>query len=162
MRLNEGVEWAVHCCSILAALPPERSLSARHLAQFFDLPAEYLAKHLQALSGAGLVVTRRGRSGGCRLARPPQDISLLDIVEAIDGRDPSFRCTEIRRRGPCAHAGDRYPRPCGIARAMWHADTAWRQELAKVSLSEIARIGAVETPHGQIERSAAWLQEKLK
>jgi len=162
MRLGEGIEWAVHCCALLAALPKGSRLSARDLAAFFDLPAEYLAKHLGALSEAGIVDSTRGRSGGQRLARPPEDITLIDIVEAIDGRGSTFRCTEIRRQGPCAGASYRYPRPCGIARAMWRADAAWRAELKATTLAEIARVGSAETPPAQRERSAKWLGERLK
>lgn len=161
MKLNDGIEWAIHCCTILAALPPGSSLKARDLAEFFDLPPAYLAKHLNALSAAGVITSKRGRSGGCRLARPADAITLLDIVEAVTGSGSTFKCTEIRRRGPCARAGDAYPRPCGIARAMWRADAAWRAELKAVTLADVARQGAQETPDAQRSRSVAWLGARL-
>ncbi|MBI1236200.1 MAG: Rrf2 family transcriptional regulator [Alphaproteobacteria bacterium] len=160
--MSEGIEWAIHCCAVLAALPAGSSLSARDLAGFFDLPPDYLAKHLNALSAAGVINSKRGRSGGRRLARPPDAITLLDIVEAVDGAGSTFRCTQIRRRGPCARDGDAYPRPCGIARAMWRADSAWRAELKATTLAEIVRLGAAETPDAQRQRAVKWLGERLK
>ncbi len=55
MQLRNLVEWALHCCAVLAGLAPERYLPARDLAQFHGVPKEYLSKALQALSQAGLV-----------------------------------------------------------------------------------------------------------
>ena len=53
----------------------------------------------------GIVESRPGPLGGYRLARPPSDITLLDVVLAVDGDDAAFRCREIRQRGPAATAG---------------------------------------------------------
>src|SRR5271154_3464014 len=100
MRLSEGVEWAAHCAVVLAALPEGVSLPAARLAEYHGVPAPYLAKSLQALTRAGIVESTTGRQGGYRLGRPATDISLLDIVEAIEGTDSLFQCTEIRKRGP--------------------------------------------------------------
>ncbi len=162
MKLNEGIEWAVHCCSILASLPPGMALPARKLAEFFDLPEHYLAKHMQSLSQQGLVSSSKGPGGGYRLGRPATEIALLDIVLAIDGPAPHFRCTEIRRKGPSGVDDKCYGKPCGIARAMWRAETAWRDELGKVSLEEIRHTGLEETPHEQLEKSLAWFGDALK
>ena len=160
--MSEGIEWAIHSCALLAALPPGDALPVGKLASFFDLPRDYLAKHLQALSKAGVVHTSKGPGGGYRLARGPQDISLLDIVEAIDGKDPCFQCTEIRRRGPTGVAGKFYKKPCGIARAMWKAEAVWRQELALVKLTDLAAEAALEVPGEQMRKSAEWLMGTLK
>jgi Rrf2 family protein len=162
MKLNEGIEWAIHCCSMLASLPDNAALPARRLAEFFNLPEHYLAKHLQSLSQAGLVVSTKGPGGGYRLARLAAEISLLDIVEAIDGRAAHFQCTEIRRRGPSGVDASCYNKPCGIARAMHKAEQAWRKELAAVSLSEIQHLGLVETPPEQLKKSLEWFGSVLK
>jgi Rrf2 family protein len=97
MRISEGVEWAVHLCGVLAAAPEGRGLLRAKLAEFHDLPPAYLAKHLQALSRAGIVTAGRRVKSGYRLGRAPSRISL---VLAIEGVEPAFRCTEIRQRGP--------------------------------------------------------------
>src|SRR6516164_2591440 len=102
MRINKGVEWAVHACALLAPLPPGAGLSLAALAEFHGVPEPYMAKQMQALSQSGLVRTSRGKTGGYALARPTDAISLWDITIAIDGAVPAFRCTEIRQNGPCA------------------------------------------------------------
>ena len=85
MRLGEGVEWSIHCCTILALLPQGVTISGRRLAEFHAVPAPYLVKHLQKLSQAGIVETTTGRKGGYRLARDQSEITLLDVVLALEG-----------------------------------------------------------------------------
>ena len=108
MRLSDGVEWGVHVCVLLAPLPDDAALPAAKLAEYHGVPAAYLAKHLQALAGAGVLRTVKGARGGYRLARPPAEITVLDVVEAIDGDQSAFQCTEIRRRGPLAMPAREY------------------------------------------------------
>ena len=61
MRMNQGVEWAIHACALLAPLWPQRGLSLAALAEFHGVPGAYMAKQMQLLSKAGLVRTSRGR-----------------------------------------------------------------------------------------------------
>ena len=77
MKLGEGLEWSLHCCTVLGSLPPGVALPASRLAEFHDVPPAYLAKQLQAMSRAGIVETTPGRRGGYRLARPAGEVSLL-------------------------------------------------------------------------------------
>src|SRR3954464_14619775 len=100
MRMSDGVEWGVHVCTLLAALPSDGALPAARLAEYHGVPPAYLAKHLQSLANVGIVESTAGRQGGYRLARPGDEIPVLDVVDAVEGREPAFRCTEIRRRGP--------------------------------------------------------------
>ena len=158
MKLSEGVEWATHCCILLAMIPPDRSLTVARLAEFHEVPAPYLAKHLQQLSRSGILEAVSGPRGGYRLAQIPENIALLHIVESIDGPDPCFRCEEIRQRGPSKISAP-YTKPCGIARAMWRAEKAWRDELSKVSIADILE-GMQHDIHPQQEAKAqAWLEE---
>ena len=142
MKLNEGVEWAVHACCLLAPLGPTSGLSVAALADYHGVPAPYMAKQMQALSKAGIVRTSRGATGGYALARGPETITLLDVVGAIDGTAPMFRCTEIRQRGPCASPRADCTAPCAIARAFAQAEAAWRAALAEVTIAGlIATVG---------------------
>jgi Rrf2 family protein len=102
MQISKGVEWAVHATSLMSGLPENAGLKAETLADYHGVPKAYMAKQLQALSKAGLVRTSRGAHGGYRLAKPSDEISLWDIMTAIEGGKPAFRCTEIRQTGPCA------------------------------------------------------------
>src|SRR5437588_12928645 len=98
MRLGEPVEWALHCTTVLALLPADGALPASKLAEFHGVPAAYLAKALQSLSRAGIVESVPGRHGGYRLGRPPAGITLLDVVEAVEGHRASVRRPERRTR----------------------------------------------------------------
>lgn len=136
MKLGDGVEQAIHCVTMLATLSPGGVLSAAALAEFHGVSPSYLLKHLQAMSGAGIVETVPGPRGGYRLARGASDVSLLDIVLAVEGSAPAFRCNEIRQRGPNP-LPDKPAKPCGIATAMMNAERAWRVELSRVTIAEI-------------------------
>src|SRR5271155_1692923 len=118
MRITEGVEWGAHCAVLLAVLPENASLPAARLAEYHGVPTPYLAKSLQSLTRARIVTSTAGRYGGYRLARSASEISMLDIVHALEGSEPAFRCTEIRRRGPSAVGAKGYAPICGIAAAM--------------------------------------------
>ena len=158
--MSDAVEWSIHCCTLLAALPEDQALPANRLAEFHDVPPAYLAKALQAMAAAGIVESRPGPLGGYRLARPPGDVSMLDVVLAVDGDATAFRCREIRQRGPAASPGSSaYGRPCGIARVMWQAEDAWRAELAAVTVGDIVTELFASVPTDQLVRGAEWIQE---
>lgn len=161
MRLSEGVEWGLHCCVVLAVLPDGAALSTGRLAEFHGVPIAYLAKHLQSMSRAGILVAGTGPRGGYRLARPPADISVLDVLEALDGDEPAFQCLEIRRRGPTAVPAREYRTMCGIHRVMVDADAAWRAELARASIADLAAGVARDASPKAIERFGTWLQEVM-
>lgn len=151
--MSEGVEWGLHCCVTLAWLEGEGPVSTARLAASFELPAAYLNKRLQALVRAGILSSTPGARGGFRLARPPERITLMDVVAAIEGTEDAFRCTEIRRQGAGAEvSGREYGRPCGISTAMRKAELAWRRELAAQTLAEVI----AGTPASAAERTRRW------
>jgi Rrf2 family protein len=158
MRMSDGVEWALHCCTVLATLPEDQALPAARLAEFHEVPPAYLAKHLQALTAAGLTRSVPGPRGGYRLARPAAEVSLLDVVLAIDGEERAFRCAEIRQRGPAVGPASAYRRPCGIARAMWRAEDAWRRELAGTSIGDLVVELVRTVPAEVLATGAAWVR----
>lgn len=137
MKMSAGVEWALHCCVVLTVV--RHPVPAARLAQLHDVSGTYLAKQLQELSRAGFVRSVQGKSGGYVLTRPPDEITVLDIVEAVDGAQPAFVCTEIRQRGPLAAPMESCTTPCAIARAMDAADSAWRAALRAVTIADLAR-----------------------
>jgi Rrf2 family protein len=162
MRLSDGVEWGVHVCVLLASLPDDAAMPAAKLAEYHGVPAAYLAKHLQTLAAAGVLQTVKGARGGYRLARPATEISVLEVVEAIDGDESAFRCTEIRRRGPVAQPAREYTKACGIHRAVTAADAAWRAELARTSIADLF-VGLLhDVPRATLERGARWVQEHAR
>jgi len=138
MKLSEGVEQAIHSVLLLSGLSADGVLPASALAEYHGVSTSYLLKHLQALAGAGLLLSVPGPKGGYRLAREPAHISLLDIVLAIEGPEPAFRCSEIRRRGPSPIAVHFHKAPCGVNVAMLRAEKAYRAELEKVSIADLS------------------------
>jgi Rrf2 family protein len=161
VRLSEGVEWGLHCVTLAAVLPPATALPATRLAEYHDVPTAYLAKHLQALSRAGVLEAVPGPRGGYRLARPAGEVSVLDVVEAIDGVEPAFRCTEIRRKGPARLPAREYRLPCSIHTVMNRADAAWRAELARTSIADVVAMVAESAPPPALEKGFRWFQEVL-
>lgn len=162
MRLSEGVEWAVHCAGLLSLVPEGMTIPGGRLAEFHGVPAPYLAKTMQALTRAGITESIPGRRGGFRLARGVEDISLLDIVLAVDGGEPAFRCTEIRRRGPARVAARCYAPTCAIAAAMWRAEEAWRAALAATTLADLLVGLATTVPPEAAAKAATWMQEVMR
>jgi Rrf2 family protein len=135
MRMSQGVEWALHTCLNLSWL--DAPVPTGTLAAFYELPPAYLNKQLQALVRAGILASVPGPRGGFRLARDPREISLLDIVAAIEGPEELFRCDQILDKGPGDHAGVDYRQSCAFAQAMRGADLAWRRELAGRTVADI-------------------------
>ncbi len=159
--MNQGVEWAAHCAALLASLPQEVAVPAATLAEYHGLPAPYLAKALQQLAAAGIVSSVPGRRGGYRLARPADQITLLDIVNAVDGDTAAFRCTEIRRQGPSAVPRRYYSPRCGIAAAMGAAEQAYHDSLASVTIAAIADGARRNSPPEAEEKGRRWLASAL-
>lgn len=144
-RLSDGVEAALHCALLLAHVPTGRVLPGKSLAGFHGVSESYLLKHLRALTAARVIDAVPGPRGGYRLARAPEQISLLDIVEAIDGHGPAFVCRELRRRGPgktkdpCAYRAD-----CFIKSRMLAAETAWRDALRLQTVADLMADGEAQ------------------
>lgn len=154
--MSEGVEWALHTCLDLAWAGEGEAVPAARLAAHHGLPAPYLNKQLQALVKAGVLVSLSGPRGGFRLARPPERITVLEVVTAIEGPEEAFRCAQILRATPGADQDVDYRRTCAISQAMRRAELAWRRELAERTLGELR--DTVERGHpGTGDRVRDWL-----
>ncbi|MFC3638527.1 RrF2 family transcriptional regulator [Camelimonas fluminis] len=142
-RLGDGVEAAMHCALVLAGLPDGAVIPGRDLAVLYDLSESYLLKHLRALTAAGVTEATSGPRGGYRLARDPANITMLDVVEAIDGPGPAFVCREIRQCGPVASKEPcNYKKNCLIRVRMLQAEKLWRDSLRGQTLADLARDAA--------------------
>jgi len=86
----------------------DRSATAAEMAQSESIPAKYLEGILSRLKASGLIESERGKNGGYRMDKDPADISMLEIVEAIDGRIKPVTCVDAP--GACALGGVCHPR----------------------------------------------------
>lgn len=137
MKLSQGVEWGLHCATLIAQVPDDVALSRRSLAEHYALPDPYLAKHLQALTRAGLLTATPGPRGGFRLAKPAEHITVLEVLEAIEGNAAPFLCQEIRQRGSGALSAEQCARPCAISAVMTEAHQAWRESLRRTTIADL-------------------------
>lgn len=154
--MSGGVEWALHCCVVLTSV--HEPVPAARLAELHDVSPTYLAKQLQALSRAGLVHSTQGKSGGYALTRSPELITVLDVVDAVDGPSPAFVCTEIRQRGPMATPAEACTTPCAISRAMATAEAARREALRAISIADLANDVESDYGAGALNGISAWLR----
>lgn len=114
----------------------ERGLrQARQISTEMHIPYKTLTLILAGLVAEGLLTATHGPNGGYRLARPPDEISLLDIIEAAEGPATFDHC--VLRDGPCD-----WDEACPVHDTWARTQEAFTAELASTSLAEMAAIDA--------------------
>lgn len=93
MQITRQADYALRAMYYLAKLDPTERAATSLIADEQRIPPSFLAKIISQLSIAGLIHTSRGARGGVSLARPPENISILEVVEAIDGPLTLNECT---------------------------------------------------------------------
>ena len=162
-HLTTSVEYAIHCLLWLAGA--DRPLSSRDMAELQGISPSFVAKIFPKLEKAGLVSASEGVRGGYRLARPADQITFLDIVDAIEGDKPLFECQQIR--GRCAVFGDSAPAwstrgVCAVHGVMLRAETAMREALAQETLGGVANTFGRTAPPEFFEQVQAWLDGRSR
>ena len=138
--IGPGVEYALHCLLWIVG-PIEERPSSRDLAELQGVSPAFLKKIFPKLEKAGIVEASDGIRGGYRLARPPEEISVIDVVDAVEGPKALFDCKEIR--GRCALFEGKPPKwstrgVCSIHAVMLRAEKILREELAKTNLASLS------------------------
>ena len=133
MRLTHLADYAVVLMTAAARRDPSARLSATDLAQETGVPLPTAQKLMQQLSAHGLLVGQRGAGGGYALARPVQEISLADIVEAVEGPIQMTMCADGANHDCLLDAH------CRVKPHMGIVGNAVRGALGSVSLQELAR-----------------------
>ncbi|MBF0319759.1 MAG: Rrf2 family transcriptional regulator [Nitrospirae bacterium] len=103
MKINRDTDYAVRCMLLMSG-NPGKTFIIGEIAKEKAIPESFLAKILQKLTRAGWLRSIRGTNGGFVLVKDPRDITLLDIVEAINGKIIVNKCTDIQDR--CALMDD--------------------------------------------------------
>ncbi|MBF0516614.1 MAG: Rrf2 family transcriptional regulator [Nitrospirae bacterium] len=92
MKINKDTDYAIRCMLFMSG-NPDKTFVIGQIAKEKAIPESFLAKILQKLTKAGFLRSIRGTRGGFVMIKDPQDITLLDIVEAINGKIVINRCT---------------------------------------------------------------------
>jgi Rrf2 family transcriptional regulator, iron-sulfur cluster assembly transcription factor len=131
LELTKRGDYAVRAMIALAGGDDTGLLSARRIANAMAIPVRFLPQVLRDLHRAGLVEALPGRTGGYRLARSPDSITLLDVIEAVEG--DSRRRTCALRGGPCGAESH-----CAVHDVFFAAQEALLCTLREASLATVS------------------------
>ena len=106
MRFSAKAEYGVKAILELAVQSGQRPVQIRNIAKKQGLPVKFLEQAMNALKKAGLVESIRGAQGGYLLNRSPKEISLGDVLKAIDGPMNETRCISDSSQTRCEEAGN--------------------------------------------------------
>ena len=141
LSLSKKADYALLALSYLAHSEAGRAVNTKEIAEQYSIPGELLAKILQRLAKAQLVVSTPGPTGGYRLARAPETISIGSVVAAIDGAPAITQC--MKADGNACGQHDR----CTVRLPLARINTRILQMLELISIAEISRD---ETPQTDI------------
>jgi Rrf2 family protein len=149
MRVSAKVDYAVRAALELAVAPPGESVKAERIAEAQAIPRKFLDTILQTLRQAGLVESRRGPDGGHMLARPAGEITIADVIRAVDGP-----LVGVSGRPPESVT---YVGSATSLRETWIAARAsLRSVLEHVSLADVAQGHLPDAVGNLTEEPGAW------
>jgi Rrf2 family protein len=130
LRLSKKADYALLAMRHLAARTDRGAVSARELAEAYDIPSELLAKVLQKLVRGHLLASHQGIHGGYGLGRPAAQISVADVIQAVDGPLTVTACSDSD------HSCDQYSK-CNIRDPLWRIKDRIVAALAATSVAEL-------------------------
>lgn len=141
MRLSRAGEYAVRCILYLASKPFGQVIPRSPIATAMGIPEPFLAKIAQLLAKAGIIEILQGAKGGYRLTRPPEDVTLLEVVEAVMGELFLNDC--IIRPESCSRSSN-----CSVHQVWQRARQALRQTLAEATFAKLSAEESCLSPQG--------------
>jgi len=133
MKLSQSVTYGVHAALRLAQSDNTAPVSCGRLAESGNMPERFLLQILRELAKQGILQSARGGSGGFMLERPAEEISLLDLIEAIDG--PLSAGLPINVSFPEESA-------IRLQGTLWKIAQTTREQLAAVKLTHLLEISS--------------------
>lgn len=163
-HFGSGTEYGLHCLLFLAG-PLAEPVSSRDLAELQGISVSFVAKIFTRFEKAGLVRASEGIRGGYLLARPADQISVLEVVDAIEGRKSLFDCQHIRSR--CTLYEGTPPDwmtsgMCGIHALMLRAEESMRAELAGATLADLGNGVGGKAPPGFADDLRGWFGGRVQ
>lgn len=156
MEISRRADYAMRVILDLAMLPSGMRARARDIARRQAIPYAFLQKIIRDLCAAGFIEASRGRRGGVRLARPPESITLLEVLEAMEGPI---------RLNLCSREPHLCPRSsfCAIHPIWAQAQAYLEQLLGSTTFAEVAKRGRqirmLQSRNGMNGASASLNQE---
>ena len=141
MEITRQADYAIRSMVHLAELPMNGRIATAAIAEAEGIPLPFLTKVISRLATAGLVTTSRGMGGGVSLAHPPEDITLLQVVEAVDGPILLNHC--LLRSGACEREDH-----CAAHDVWAEIQDRFVQELKSVTMKDLARRQAHKRSNG--------------
>jgi Rrf2 family protein len=139
MQITRQADYAMRAVIYLAELGPDQRAATSQIADEQHIPPSFLAKIVSQLSVAGLLQTSRGARGGVSLARSPEEISLLEVIEAIDGPILLNEC--VADSGVCT-----FGESCVLRPVFCDAQSALVSQLAETSFGELVGTNGKSVP----------------
>lgn len=133
MNLNKSTRYALYATLEMTLAGREQAVTVGEVASRYSIPEGALAKVFQQLVRARLALGTRGVGGGYRLARPPAEITVLEVLDAFEPPRPTGGCLLAPGEGTCGTS-----RSCRIRRLFDEVDELSRATLASVTLATLA------------------------
>ena len=131
LRLTKKADYGLMALKYLAEQQAHGAQSAKEIAEAYHIPPQLLAKILQTLARAGLLVSHAGTNGGYALSRPAREITAFEVIRAIDG--PLFITSCITIHGTCDLAGH-----CTIKEPLRKVNDSIKDLLSGIKISDLA------------------------
>lgn len=132
MQITRQTEYAVRTLMELSQIPPAAMMSTKKISENQEIPEVFLKKTIQLLDRAGLVATRRGKEGGVRLSVSPKDITIADVLKAIEGEIAINPC--LSGKNYCKKEG-----ACPVRKVLGRAQKAMLVELGKETFADLVK-----------------------
>jgi Rrf2 family protein len=139
LRLSKKADYALIAMKHLAVRGDRGASSAREIAELYNIPIELLAKVLQCLVRRGLLASYQGTRGGYQLARQPGEVSVADVIQAIDGPVSVTACSHAEEN--C----DQYAK-CNVRDPLWRVRERILAALGECTIAELASDAPVPAP----------------
>ena len=131
LRLSKKADYALMAMKHLAVNGDRGAASAREIAALYDIPIELMAKVLQRLVRRGLLASHQGTRGGYELARRPTQMSVADVIQAIDGPVTVTACS------PEEHQCEQFSK-CNVRDPLWKVRERILTALGECTIAELA------------------------
>ena len=133
LRINRQTDYAVRVVLALAKRGEATRLSSAAIQQEMLIPQSFMSRIVAQLAQAGLVLTFPGRDGGLSLPRPPAAMTLLEVVEAFEGKLLLSECLQAKGEDDCPFTGR-----CPVSPKWGRVQAAMAREMASISFADLA------------------------